>query len=338
MPRNSLFPVRALGLVMTAVVALAACSTPTQSANPSTPVNPSPPASGSAACQTAPDVADDLEGWGPPAEAPVIYATVIAGTGQLACGPTRLLFTITDKDGRPTGTPDRSVKVDLYNLGRDPKTPIASLDGTFIWAIEGERGIYYANTTFPEAGRYGAAFTTSIAGGPAETVRQTFDVQPSSPVVKVGAPAPDSKTPTLADVGGDITHISTDATPDPRLYTTSLDTALAAHNPVALLFATPKFCTSAQCGPTLDSFKPYVDKYPTVTFINVEPYELTLVDGSLQPVLDAQGYPQRTAVSAAWGLLVEPTVFIVDRNGIVTANFDLIFSDQELTKALDAVK
>ena len=338
MPRNPLSPVRALGLVMTLVIGLAACSTPGQTGNPSSPAASGPLASGTAACQTAPDVADDLEGWGPPPDAPVIYPTVIAGVGQLACGPTRLLFTITEKDGRPIGSPDRTVKVDLYNLGRDPKTPIASLDGTFIWAIEGERGIYYANTTFPEAGRYGAAFTTAVSGGAAQTARTTFDVQPSSPVVKVGAPAPNSKTPTLADVDGDVTHISTDQTPDPRLYTTSLDKALAEHKPVALLFATPKFCTSAQCGPTLDSFKPYVDRYPTVTFINVEPYELKLVDGSLQPVLDAQNYPVLTDVSTAWGLMVEPTVFIIDRKGVVTANFDLIFSDQELTKALDAVK
>ena len=339
---------RALGLGVALMTAIGACSSPAQTAGPSgaTPSGPaasgqttsSPTASGTATCATAPSVPDDLEGWGPPAEAPEIFPTIISVPGQLACGPTRLLFTIVGKDLRPIGAPDRSVKVELYNLGRDPKTPIASLNGTFIWAIEGERGIYYANTTFPEAGRYGAAFTTAGPGGGPETQRLTFDVQASSPVIKVGDRAPASKTPTLADVGGDLTHVSTDDTPDPRLYATSLDAAIAAHKPVALLFATPKFCTSAQCGPTLDRFKPFVDRYPTITFINVEPYQLDLVNGSLQPVLDAQGAPALAPVSEDFHLLVEPTVYVIDRDGIVTANFDLIFSDEELTAALDAVK
>ena len=105
-----------------------------------------------------------------------------------------------------------------------------------------------------------------------------------------------------------------------------------------LIFATPAFCTSAQCGPTLDSVKPFIAKYPTVTFINVEPYKLKLVDGDLQPDLDAQGQLQTHAVTDEWHLFNEPAVYVVDRDGIVRANFDLIFSDQELTTALDAVK
>ena len=105
-----------------------------------------------------------------------------------------------------------------------------------------------------------------------------------------------------------------------------------------LIFATPKFCTSAQCGPTLDRIKPYVAKYPTVTFINVEPYKLKLVGGVLQADLDASNQLQTAPVTDEWHLFNEPDVFVVDRNGIVTANFELIFSDAELTTALDAVK
>ena len=39
------------------------------------------------------------------------------------------------------------------------------------------------------------------------------------------------------------------------------------------------------CGPTLDRIKPVAAAHPDVTFINVEPYQLKLVDGQLQPVL-----------------------------------------------------
>jgi hypothetical protein len=298
----------------------------------------SPGASTTAACQTAPSVPDDLAGWAAPATAPAIAPYIIASPGELVCGKNRVLFTMIDPAGTPVGAPDRTAKVALYNLARDPNTPIATLDGTFVWAIENERGDYVINPTFPEAGRYGAEFTTAVAGGAPTSVRLTFDVQPSSPVIKVGDHAPASKTPTLTDAGGDVTHISTDATPDPAFYQTSVDQALAAHKPFVLIFATPKFCTSKQCGPTLDRIKPYVTKYPTVTFINVEPYKLKLVDATLQPDLDPNGQLQTVAATDEWHLFGEPNVFVVNRDGIVTANFELIFSDAELTAALDAIK
>jgi hypothetical protein len=319
----------ALALVLGAVTVLAACAGNRPSAAPSVPSG-----SGSAACQSAPSVPDDLDGWGPPATAPELTPFLIASPGQLVCGPNRVLFTVLDKDGRPAGAPDRAVEMKVFDLGRDPSAPIATANGSFIWAIEGERGIYTANVEFPEAGRYGAEFRID-AGAP---IRLTFDVQPSSPVIKVGDKAPASKTPTLASVGGDVTHISTDATPDPAFYETSVDQALADHEPFVLIFATPKFCTSSQCGPTLDKLKPYVEKYPSVTFINVEPYKLKLVDGQLEADVDAANQLQTAPTTEEWHLFNEPTVYVVDREGIVRASFELIFSDEELTAALEAVK
>ncbi|HET9682371.1 MAG TPA: hypothetical protein VFP19_10060, partial [Candidatus Limnocylindrales bacterium] len=263
---------------------------------------------------------------------------LIAQPGELVCGPNRVLFSFVDASGRPLGSPDRTASLAIYDLAKDPSTPLATVDGTFIWAIEGSRGVYVANVTFPEAGRYGAEFRTAAAGAQAAPIRLTFDVQPSNGVVKVGQPAPASKTPTLADVGGDASKISTDSSPDPAFYKTSVDAALAAHQPFLLIFATPKFCVSQQCGPTLDRVKPFVTKYPSVTFINVEPYKLKLDGGSLTADLDAQGNLQPTDTTIQWGLLSEPWVFVVDRTGIVRGSFELIFSDAELTAALDAVK
>ena len=298
----------------------------------------SPGGSGSAACPTAPTPPADLEGWGPPGAAPEVVPLIIASAGQLVCGPNRVLFTILDPEGRPIGAPDRAARVAIYNLGRDAAAPIASGDGEFVWAIENERGIYVLNTTFPEAGRYGAEFTTAAGGGAPVVVRLTFDVQLSSAVVKVGDKAPASKTPTLASVGGEVTHISTDAAPNPAFYETSVDEALAAKKPFVLIFATPKFCASVQCGPTLDRIKPYAARYPGVTFINVEPYKLKLVDGVLQPDTDANGQLQTAPVTDEWHLFNEPSVYVVDREGIVRGAFELIFTDAELTAALDAVK
>ena len=70
----------------------------------------------------------------------------------------------------------------------------------------------------------------------------------------------------------------------------------------------------------------------------MEPYELVSKDGSLQPVLDASG--QLTPVPAvdAYGLLVEPWLFVVGRDGIIHASFEAVVSEQELRAAIDAVK
>lgn len=323
MPRASIAIRRAL-VALLALVMLAACQ-------PNGSAAPSAPAGSGAACATAPSVPDDLAGWGPPATAPELTPYLI--TSPVFCGPTRMLFTVLNAQDVPAGRPDLAIHVDLFNLARAPEQPIASVDGTFIWAIEDERGIYATNVMFPEAGRYGAAF--SIAGG--DPIRLTFDVQPTSPVVQVGDPAPSFETPTVASVGGDVTHVSTDGDPDPAMYETSLDDALAAKEPIALIFATPKFCTSAQCGPTLDRIKPFVARYPSITFINVEPYKLKLVDGTLQADLSAENALQVTPITDTY-TLVEPSVFVIDREGVVRSIFDLIFSDEELTTALNAVK
>mgnify|MGYP003350380880 CR=1 FL=1 len=55
------------------------------------------------------------------------------------------------------------------------------------------------------------------------------------------------------------------------------------------------FCTSAQCGPLLETVKRVVARDPGVTTINVEPYRLRWADGRLQADTDANGGLQPTA-------------------------------------------
>jgi hypothetical protein len=199
--------------------------------------------------------------------------------------------------------------------------------------------VYVANLDIPTAGTYGAEFTTAAAGGAEEAIRLGFEVQQDATVIGVGDKAPPSDTPTLADVGGDVSRISTDATPVKRFYETSIADAVAAKEPFVVAFATPKFCASQQCGPTMDRLKPIAERHPDVTVINVEPYQLDYVDGQLQPVLS--GDPPAltpTAVVKEWGLPTEPWVYVVDGNGVVTHSFLLIFSDSELESAVAAVE
>jgi hypothetical protein len=328
----------AITLAGLAAVVLAACAG-SASATPGGTAGAIPTAGASGSCATAPK-SDSSPGWQKPSTTPAIFPQVIANPGELTCGKNRLLFTFLDPSYNILSKPDRTAHIALFDLGRDATKPFAQVDAAFIWAIQDDRGIYVANVTFPEAGTYGGEFTTAAPGSPAVAIRATFDVDPSSPTVGVGQKAPSTKTPTAASVGGDLAQISTDSTPDPAFYKVSEADALAAHQPFVMIFATPKFCTSRQCGPTLDRIKPFVSKYPTVAFIHVEPYQMKFENGQLQAVLtnDVNHSLISNDVTNAWGLTGEPWVFTVDRTGTITGSFELIFSDTELTTALDAIK
>jgi len=308
------------------------CSAPAAS---KAPVAPSATAVAATTCATSPEPTNP-PGWEMPAQKPQLTPVIV--TNWVACGKTRVLFLFLDDQNNVVSAPDRTAKIAFYDLAKDPAKPVVTADGTFMWTIEGERGMYAVNVELPTAGLWGAELTTAAPDSPAETSRMQFEVHDSSPTVAIGHPAPASKTPTLSDVGGDAAQISTDEHPDPAFYQTSVADALAAHKPIMLVFATPKFCTSKQCGPTLDTFKPIAKANPDVTFINVEPYQLHEVDGQLQPVLSDTNQLKPTDITDAWGLLSEPWIFAIDRDGIVRGSYEILISPAELEAILPVIR
>jgi hypothetical protein len=305
-------PTRLVALVAGALLVVAACgsSTPTPSATPTSPLNGSPAAKASFLPQ------------------PV--------TAEIGVGSNRVLYGLTDSTGTKTvGSPDRTLSVGYS--GPNGET-IPSSPATFIWAIEGSIGVYVVHATFPTAGKWTATFTSAAPAQPAETLPFSFDVLQHTTVLAPGDPAPSVKTPTLADVGGDVSKVSTDTTPVKSFYQTSEDAALAAKKPFVLVFATPKFCQSKTCGPTLDKVKPIAAAHPDVTFINVEPYQLKDEGGSLQPVLDANNQLVPVDATTAFKLISEPYVFVVGSDGKISSSFELVFSPEELESAVKAVE
>ncbi len=319
------------------VVVVAACGPAPETSSPASPSPAGSPVAG--ACPTTPAPQSTPEGWDVGAQRPSVFPQIINPVGSIACGQTRLMFSFLDDQNVPVANPDQTVEVALFDLGADPAAPAVAGPATFIWAIEPTVGVYVFDADLPTAGTWGAQFTLTVGDSPPEVIRVGFDVQPESAGVAVGDPAPPSDTPTLADVGGDVTKISTDDQPVEAFYESSIADAIAAKEPFVVAFATPKFCQSQQCGPTLDRLKPIAAAHPGVTFINVEPYQLEVVDGQLQPVVTGDP-PQLTpaASTSDWKLLSEPWVYVVDRNGVVTASFMLIFSEAELEAAVSAVE
>ena len=313
-----------------------ACSGGGATSPPSAPASPGPSGSAEALCERMPDPTSLPDAWDTASQSPSVIPFIV--TNRIVCGQARIVFLFLDDAQSVVSSPDRTATVAFYDLATDPDTPVTTAEGEFVWAIPDERGMYVVNADLPHAGIWGAEITTEAPQVPTEKIRMTFDVADSTPTVQVGAPAPASETPTAADVDGDLAQISTDAEPVPAFYETSVADALAAKKPFVLVFATPKFCTSQQCGPTLDSIKPIAAAHPGVTFINVEPYILEFTDGQLQPVLDANEQLQAAPTTDEWGLLSEPWIFVVDGDGIVRGSFEGVVGEAELERALAEVE
>jgi hypothetical protein len=336
------FPTRhqtsVVAVALASAVAVGACSS--SAAAPSTAAGSGRTSNAPAASMAVTSTVSGtpIDGWPMPGTATTTSFIPVLASAENVVGRDRFLLTLVDRENKPIASPDRKVTLKFYDLATEPATPTQTVPADFVWAIDGERGFYVGYADFSKAGEWGVEVDVAQAGATPEAARVRFDVQETGTTVAVGQKAPSVATRTLADAGGDVRLVSTDTDPDPALYTTSVADALARHDLIVLAFATPAFCQSRVCGPTLDVVKKVKATEPGVTFINVEPYDLAAKDGSLQPVLDANG--QLTPVPAvdAYGLLVEPWIFVIDREGIVRASFEAVVSADELHAAIDAAR
>lgn len=262
----------------------------------------------------------------PVASGPAADILPIFVSSEIVPGRNRFLFSLTDGERNLIAAPDLNVKLELFSREGDQGTKLADVPAEFLWAIEGERGLYVAYPEFPSAGRYGFRFLANRDGDPVMTVRADFDVAAEATTPSIGEPAIPSDTPTADDVGGDLAQISTDASPDPTLYEVSVAEAIEAGEPFVVAFATPALCTSRVCGPTLETVRAVKADYPTLRFIHVEPYDLAnRSEIKTMPWVDE------------WGLPSEPWVFVVDGDGNVAAKFEVIPGEGELRDAIDDV-
>ncbi len=286
------------------------------------------PAATTAGAVATPDAqATSYPGWPDPGNVTTTGNIIpILVSSELSVGKNRFLVGLADTKNNLLAAPDMAVHLAFYDLAADPAKAASQADGTFVWAVPNQRGLYTSNVTFTRAGDWGVELTATKAGAALSTVRVTFQVRTTSQTPAIGAPAPASDTPYLKP-GVTISQISTDTHPDPSFYQMSVRQAIAAHEPFVLVFATPKFCTSQVCGPTLDNVKSIAPAFAgKVNFIHVEVYDLSDTT-NLKPV---------PAVTE-WGLPSEPWVFVVDRNGNVADKFEGVVPVDELKASIAAV-
>ena len=241
-------------------------------------------------------------------------------------GPVRFPFLVIRSDARPVERPAAAVWVATGRSAKPFQRTTAHLEPI---GVPGESGpafggvtrIYVAHLRIPRAGRYW--LVAQPVGARIQAVA-VFDVHARTPVPPVGARAPRSETPTLANATA--AALTTRRPPDVSLLRYSIAASLAAHRPFVVTFATPKFCTSRTCGPVVDVVDAVRKRFASrgIRFIHVEVYR----DND-----PAKGFNRWMG---EWGLTTEPWTFLVGRDGRIKAEFEGSVSAAELAAAVRA--
>ena len=269
----------------------------------------------------------------PDASTVVTPNLIVLGGTDFPTGKTiRIPFQVFQKDGKLIKPDDGTAELYLgatatsAALGPYP-VKLLSLTGkgvTFDRA-DADSIMVAAEVPLPAAGAWTAVVTMKVAGKTVAASNQ-FSVLPKEATPAIGAAAPAARTPTLKDVGGDGTKISTAQPLDTTLLNDSIPDLLAAKRPFVVAFATPRFCTSRICGPIVDIVK-NVQR-------DLQGTEMAFVHAEIFTDLD----PSKGAAPwvLAWALPTEPWVFVVDARGVITAKFEGAVTQSELEAATRA--
>jgi hypothetical protein len=251
---------------------------------------------------------------------------LVMGTSDFAVGQNRLTFLVVENDGELVQAPTARVRATGPRGARAEGEAILVPLGPHTHPEEAEphdhadaTDLYAAGLELEAPGRWW--LVVDPAGQEIQGVG-AIDVRDETLSPAVGSKAPASDTPTLADAPAE--EITTARQPDVELLRHSISDSLAGRVPFVVVFATPAFCQSRTCGPTVevvDDVRPEFE--PTgVRFIHVEIYEGNDPD---------KGFNRWVR---EWDLPTEPWVFLVDGAGIIRAKFEGSVSVAELRAAV----
>jgi hypothetical protein len=247
--------------------------------------------------------------------------TLAMASSQFDTGHNRIAFGVIGRDGRPVygptalyvaanpGAPAEGPFVApadvLLTDARYRSKQAATAADPFV-AVYGAPGVPFA-----KGGKYAVLAATRAPNGKLTGSGTTISVAPASqdPIPRVGQRAPKVHTDTLASAGGDVRKIDTRDPPDDMHKVDFAD--VVGKKPVALLFATPQLCQSRVCGPVTDIAYQMEAKYGSqMDFIHQEVY----VDNN-----PAKGLRKPLQ---QFGLRTEPWLFVVNKQGRITARLE----------------
>jgi hypothetical protein len=171
---------------------------------------------------------------------------------------------------------------------------------------------------FPAPGDYWSRAT--YKGQTADAPLQGIIDASSARIPIAGKPMISTPTPTFDNHRG-VEPICT-RTPTCPWHDVSLDVALTQHRPLVVLFATPKLCQTATCGPVLDLLLSLRSQFEgRVRFLHSEIYTDLTAKTNTPAVL-------------AYNLTSEPIMFLAGADGTVKTRFDGLFGHGEAEAAI----
>lgn len=181
--------------------------------------------------------------------------------------------------------------------------------------------VYSTNIDFPADGEWRIAALVKHGDETTSALLPSAVVGRFARLPRVGQEAPLIHTPTPADVGGDLSKITTRIPPDTQNRVDYADAV--GKEPIVLLFATPQFCQSRVCGPVVDVAEQVKETYgDEVDFIHMEIYEDNDPSKSVRQQVKAFQLPG------------EPWLFAIGRDGRIKAEIEGAFGVEELTRVV----
>jgi hypothetical protein len=265
---------------------------------------------------------------------------------EAVVGPNRMALGLV-RDGSPVNDPGARVRLRFFDLSDTAAQPQGETDATY-YGRGLPAAVYVAYPSFTRAGEWGVEVTTTLSGQAEPSVsRLRLEVREESAAPNVGQRAIAVKTLTPADVP-DPSYLSSGKVEDLSMYQVSLDQALNSGKPTALLFATPAFCRTAVCGPSLEVMQALQKQHgEQVNFIHVEVYRHPFGESfraqeelfrKLAEENRAATPEERNAglsdAMAAWNLPSEPWLFLIDAKQTIVARYEGGITEDELGPAL----
>jgi hypothetical protein len=322
-----------LAALLVAGTAAAAACTAQEATGPASlatdgPEVAAPAAVEAALCRPTGEAATEAPGWPLEGSGDAQILPVVMSS-SVSVGPNRFLYNVLDPAYRQLAAPDMASSIAFYAIERDADTPSATVEASYLSSGLG-RGLYRAAVDLDCVGEWGAEVSMELADGSVALERLRFQVHPGGSTPSIGEAAPRSDSLT-AQTMEEAVLISTDQHPEPAAYDKTVAETVTSGRPSLVFFATPAFCQTGYCGPTVELVKMVAREHDgEVEFVNVEPYQLHMTENGLQPVLDEAGHLQ----PLDYGIPVEPYLFIVDAGGDVFAKFEGIVGGDELRAAI----
>jgi protein SCO1/2 len=310
--------------------------TPTDGAAPTDVAAPTPAATPSAKPTTSPTAAPTP---GPSAVAEVDLRVQIASSSVWTRGASPVIVALFSGAGRinDVGAQVTLQVADPAGNPRGPRVPATAVRPPGVAEVS-----YVATLDVPAPGWWRLVATLERDGTEHTAFTSLAALDPGM-TAPLGAAAPSVRTPTLDDVGGDATAVTTDPAPDLRLSQTSTVDALAAGKPFVLVLDSTRFRTSPACGQAIIIARFLLDRWPDVPIIHLEPFEYDVVSDT--PVLRGTlSDPTLVPAAAAWGIgptpwaaTSMPWVFVVDGDGIVRAKYQGIIGSADIDVILSQI-